>query len=153
MVGDRGLLGTSSTRNFPLPWLELHGKSCTGILLWSFEGKSLAALRRKCIKLPGSSFHNVLREDGRAHRQDLVIQSINDDPIPLTAGQNYQQTTFALCERGLCGFIGAWVCRAGRMPFRSHLAFQPFDLPFVRASVFLLSEFQRPVLSILKDMF
>src|SRR4029453_4363464 len=101
MVGDRRLPGASSTRSFPRPWLQLHGKSFTGILLWSFEGKPLAAFRRKCIKLPGNSFHNVLREDGQAHRQDLVIQSINNDQILLTAGQSYQQTTFALGERSV----------------------------------------------------
>jgi hypothetical protein len=35
---------------------QLHGESFTDVLLLSFEGKSLAAFRRKCIKLPGSLF-------------------------------------------------------------------------------------------------
>ena len=68
------LPGASSTRSFPLPWLQLHGKSFTGILLWSFEGKPLAAFRRKCIELPGNPFHNVLKEHGRACLQTSVMQ-------------------------------------------------------------------------------
>src|SRR4029453_4564572 len=74
MVGDLRLSGSSSTRGFPLPWPQLHGESFTGVLLWSFEGKSLAAFRRKCTKLPGNPFYNVLTEDGRARRQELVMQ-------------------------------------------------------------------------------
>ena len=71
MVGDLRLPGASSARSFPLPWPQLHGESLTGILLWSFEGEPLPALRRKCIELPGNSFHNVLREDGRTPQEAI----------------------------------------------------------------------------------
>src|SRR4030095_8939836 len=74
MVGDLRLPGASSARSFPLPWPQLHGESLTGILLWSFEGEPLPALRRKCIELPGNSFHNVLRKDGRTPQE--VIHAI-----------------------------------------------------------------------------
>jgi hypothetical protein len=72
MVGDLGYLARLDP-GFPFLG-SLHGESLAGILLWSFEGKFFAAFRRKCIKLPGNPFYNVLTEDGRARRQDLVMQ-------------------------------------------------------------------------------
>ena len=60
-----GYLANLRPGRLPHPRPQLHGESFAGILFWSFAGKPIPALRRKCIELPGELFSQRSRSTQR----------------------------------------------------------------------------------------